>query len=127
MISSATSNDFWLSPWVKYTLDNKDGYADIIATKKFLDLLNEDPDDVRLGVFLAPTTKDFKKLYGTNTVFLNKYPADGLSDFKKHLVRKNSTYFTPCTHIFFILPKFIRRIFNDIFSNIQWFLIITLS
>ena len=23
MISSATSNDFWLSPWVKYTLDNK--------------------------------------------------------------------------------------------------------
>ena len=63
-------------------LYNEDGYADIIATKKFLDLLNEDPDDVRLGVFLAPTTKDFKKLYGTNTVFLNKYPADGLSDLR---------------------------------------------
>ena len=76
-------------------LYNEDGYADIIATKKFLDLLNEDPDDVRLGVFLAPTTKDFKKLYGTNTVFLNKYPADGLSDLRYNnvpLVRLSEVY-----------------------------------
>ena len=76
-------------------LYNEDGYADIIATKKFLDLLNEDPNDVRLGVFLAPTTKDFKKLYGTNTVFLNKYPADGLSDLRYNnvpLVRLSEVY-----------------------------------
>ena len=76
-------------------LYNEDGYADIIATKKFLDLLNEDPNDVRLGVFLAPTTKDFKKLYGTNTVYLNKYPADGLSDLRYNnvpLVRLSEVY-----------------------------------
>ena len=45
--------------------------------------------------FLAPTTKDFKKLYGTNTVFLNKYPADGLSDLRYNnvpLVRLSEVY-----------------------------------
>jgi len=76
-------------------LYNEDGYADVIATKKFLDLLNEDPKDVRLGVFLAPTTKDFQKLYGTNTVFLNKYPADGLSDLRYNnvpLLRLSEVY-----------------------------------
>lgn len=76
-------------------LYNEDGYADIVATKKFLDLLNEDPNDVRQGVFLAPATADYKKTYGTNTVFLNKYPADGLSDLRYNnvpLLRLSEVY-----------------------------------
>lgn len=63
-------------------LYNEDGYADIVATEKFLTLLNEDPDDVRHNVFLAPVTDDFIKAYKTNTVFLNKFPAEGLTDLR---------------------------------------------
>lgn len=63
-------------------LYNEDGYADIVTTKKFLDLLNEDPADVRHGLFLAPAKKDYIETYGDNTVFLNKYPAEGLTDLR---------------------------------------------
>lgn len=63
-------------------LYNEDGYADIVTTKKFLDLLNEDPADVRHGLLLAPAKKDYIKTYGDNTVFLNKYPAEGLTDLR---------------------------------------------
>lgn len=61
-------------------LYNEDGYVDIIVIKKFFDLFNEDLNDVCLGVFLVLIIKDFKKLYGINIVFLNKYLVDGLSD-----------------------------------------------
>lgn len=42
------------------------GYAAVIATKDFVDLLNEDPDDVRLG--LLQTDSENQKR------FINKYP-----------------------------------------------------
>lgn len=63
-------------------LYNEDGYADIVTTKKFLDLLNEDPADVRHGLFLAPVSDDYKKTYKDAPVFLNKYPAEGLTDLR---------------------------------------------
>lgn len=63
-------------------LYNEDGYSDIVATEKFLNLLNEDPNDVRQNIFLAPVTEDFQKSYGTNKVYMNKFPAEGLTDLR---------------------------------------------
>lgn len=77
-----------------------------------------DLSSVRAGMYqIIKGTSDFKDYYAARMFYYGEVRGD--SYFKKHLVRMNSTYFTPCTHIFFILPKFIRRIFNDIFSNIQ--------
>jgi tetratricopeptide (TPR) repeat protein len=56
-------------------LMHEDGYADMVVTKKFLDLLNEDPKDVRHGILLPSTTKSDTSTYGTATVFINKLPA----------------------------------------------------
>ncbi|HJC96277.1 MAG TPA: RagB/SusD family nutrient uptake outer membrane protein, partial [Candidatus Phocaeicola gallinarum] len=50
-----------------------DGYADAIVTKKFLDLLNEDPDDVRHSILVAPVKADFIDKYKTNPVFMIKF------------------------------------------------------
>lgn len=54
---------------------NEDGYADAIATESFLNMMKEDPDDVRWNILEAPHTEQFKNLYGTNHVFVNKYLA----------------------------------------------------
>lgn len=63
-------------------LYNENGYADIVTTEKFLDMLNEDPADVRHGLFLAPTKEDYIEAYEDAPVFLNKYPAEGLTDLR---------------------------------------------
>lgn len=76
-------------------LYNEDGYADIVTTKKFLDMLNEDPNDVRHGLFLAPLKKDYKATYGTTPVFLNKFPTEGLTDLRYNnvpLLRLSEVY-----------------------------------
>lgn len=54
-------------------LYSEDGYADAIVTKKFLDLLNEDPDDVRHSILVAPVKADFIDKYKTNPVFMIKF------------------------------------------------------
>lgn len=54
-------------------LYSESGYADIVTTKKFLDILNEDPSDIRHSLFLKPTNKDYIQLYGENPVFMNKF------------------------------------------------------
>ena len=46
-------------------------------TKNYLDLLNQDPQDVRLNILLAAQTPEKQAIYGDNTVFLNKYPTTG--------------------------------------------------
>lgn len=57
-------------------LYNEDGYADAICTKSFVDMLSEDPNDVRLDAIL-PAQYDDKLIakYGDNKVFINKFPA----------------------------------------------------
>ena len=51
------------------------GYADMIMTKSFLDMMSEDMDDCRWGVMVAAQTEDYSAKYGTDRVFLNKYLA----------------------------------------------------
>lgn len=50
------------------------GYGDVCATKKFVELLAEDPQDVRANVFLAPSA-DKKHVFNGAKVYLNKMPA----------------------------------------------------
>lgn len=54
----------------------EDGYADLIATQSFIDMLGSEPSDVRNGVLIAAKkNKDFIELYGTTPIFVNKFPA----------------------------------------------------
>lgn len=58
-------------------LQQRDGYKEMVATKKFVDMLTSDPKDVRNKMFLPATaTKEVEK-YGTNKVFLNKLRGQG--------------------------------------------------
>lgn len=53
-------------------LQQRDGYKEMVATKKFVDMLTSDPKDVRNGMFLPATAPKEVATYGTNKVFLNK-------------------------------------------------------
>ena len=53
-------------------LQQQGGYAEMVATKKFVEMLSSDPNDIRNDIF-EPTTIDKEKAtYGTNRVYLNK-------------------------------------------------------
>lgn len=56
-------------------LYQEQGYADMIMTKSFLNMMSEDMDDCRWGVMVAAETEDYGNKYGTDRVFLNKYLA----------------------------------------------------
>lgn len=58
-------------------LQQRDGYKDMVATKKFVDMLTSDPKDVRNNMFLPATASKEVKIYGTNKVFLNKLRGQG--------------------------------------------------
>lgn len=49
------------------------GYGDVVASKQFVDLLAQDPKDVRADVFLAPS-KDAANKFNGAKVYLNKMP-----------------------------------------------------
>ena len=51
------------------------GYADMIMTKSFLNMMSEDENDCRWGVMVAAKTEDYSAKYGEDRVFLNKYLA----------------------------------------------------
>ncbi len=55
-------------------LQQRDGYGDMVATKKFVEMLTSDPNDVRNSVFIAAdaSRKDEYAKFGTNKVYLNK-------------------------------------------------------
>ena len=53
-------------------LQQRDGYKEMVATKKFVDMLTSDPEDVRNDMFLPATAA-----YGTNKVYLNKLRGQG--------------------------------------------------
>ncbi len=53
----------------------EDGYADLIATKSFIDMLGADPNDVRNGILIAPQiNEDLIEQYGKTPIFVNKFP-----------------------------------------------------
>lgn len=58
-------------------LQQCDGYKEMVATKKFVDMLTSDPKDVRNNMFLPATETEEVKIYGTNKVFLNKLRGQG--------------------------------------------------
>lgn len=58
-------------------LQQLDGYKEMVATKKFVDMLTSDPKDVRNEMFLPATASKEVEKYGTNKVFLNKLRGQG--------------------------------------------------
>lgn len=58
-------------------LQQRDGYKEMVATKKFVDMLTSDPEDVRNDMFLPATAAKEVATYGTNKVFLNKLRGQG--------------------------------------------------
>ena len=58
-------------------LQQRDGYKEMVATKKFVDMLTSDPKDVRNGMFLPAKAEKEVAVYGTNKVFLNKLRGQG--------------------------------------------------
>ncbi len=61
-------------------LQQRDGYKEMVATKKFVNMLTSDSNDVRNDMFLAADSakqkKEFK-VFGTNKVYLNKLRGQG--------------------------------------------------
>ena len=58
-------------------LQQRDGYKEMVATKKFVDMLTSDPEDVRNDMFLPATAAKEVATYGTNGVYLNKLRGQG--------------------------------------------------
>lgn len=58
-------------------LQQREGYKEMVATKKFVDMLTSDPKDVRNDMFLPATAPKEVATYGTNKVFLNKLRGQG--------------------------------------------------
>lgn len=58
-------------------LQQRDGYKEMVATKKFVDMLTSDPKDVRNDMFLPAKAEKEVAVYGTNNVFLNKLRGQG--------------------------------------------------
>lgn len=76
-------------------LYNEDGYTDAIATKSFIDLIMSDPDDARIDA-LIPSEKEVNiDLYGTDPVFINKYPKNNTGEMRLNnvpLLRLSEVY-----------------------------------
>lgn len=54
-------------------LMSEDGYADMIVTTAFSNLLNQDPSDVRHSILDASKNEDNIKVYGTDKIWCNKF------------------------------------------------------
>ena len=53
-------------------MQQQDGYAEMVATKKFVEMLSADTNDVRNDIFEPTSIDEEKSTYGTNRVYLNK-------------------------------------------------------
>lgn len=58
-------------------LQGRDGYKEMVATKKFVDMLSADANDVRNDMFLPATADKEVAVFGTNKVYLNKLRGQG--------------------------------------------------
>lgn len=81
------AQDSWVDREAVGYLLAEGGYADYVMTKKFADFMQEDPDDVRLGVML-PAAAIGQPAYGSTLVYLNKFP--GREDYSPQDVRVNN-------------------------------------
>ena len=81
-IVNASSDDWTDREGIAYLM-HEDGYADMIATQSFLDLIESDPLDVRNKI-LIPAVKDegLIKKFGDAKIFVNKFPADVSGDMR---------------------------------------------
>ena len=80
-IINASSDDWTDREGIAY-LYNEDGYADAITTKAFVNLIMSDPKDARIKALLPSAKTDNKKLYGTDPVFVNKYPTNSNGEMR---------------------------------------------
>lgn len=93
-IINASSDDWTDREGIAY-LYNEKGYADVIATKAFVDLIMTDSDDARIKALLPASTKDMIELYGDAPVFINKYPSDRTGEMRINnvpLIRLSEIY-----------------------------------
>lgn len=58
-------------------LQGRGGYKEMVATKKFVDMLSADANDVRNDMFLPATADKEVAAFGTNKVYLNKLRGQG--------------------------------------------------
>ena len=94
---------------IGYLLAEK-GYDDYIITKNFYDLVNQNPNDVRLGMFTIPATLDKngkKKINGVDVtgmkIYLTKFP--GRADFSPNDVRVNNIPVLRLSEIYLIAAE----------------------
>ena len=76
-------------------LYNEYGYNDAIATKSFCELLQADPNDVRLTAMMETRDPDRKQMYGTDKVWINKFPENSQGEMRLNnvpLLRLSETY-----------------------------------
>ncbi len=80
------------------------GYADAILTESFVNLMSEDPSDVRMKLMANPTMATFnKEKFWGKPVFLNKYP--GRSDYNPKDVRVNNVPVFRLSEIYLIAAE----------------------
>lgn len=53
-------------------LQQQSGYGEMVATKKFVDMLSSDENDIRNDIFEVSEIEEEKPVFGTNKVYLNK-------------------------------------------------------
>lgn len=80
-IVNVSTDDYTDREGIAY-LYNENGYDDAIATKAFCDLLQADSNDVRLTAMLESVNKGLKKIYGSNKVWVNKYPSNSSGEMR---------------------------------------------
>lgn len=77
------STDDWTDRNGIAYLMNEDGYADLIATKSFLDMMAETPEDVRNGIIIPAQSDSILMVkYGEEKIFVNKYPAESNGEMR---------------------------------------------
>lgn len=85
------SKDDWTDREGIANLMDEDGYADIIATQSFIDLLAQDPNDIRNKVLIHATsrldkdgkeTNDLYVEFKEKTIFVNKFPKDESGEWR---------------------------------------------
>ncbi len=104
------SSDDWADREGIAYLMNENGYADLIVTKSFLELMDEDPSDVRNGILIPATLdEDLQKEYGDAKIFVNKFPADASSGE----MRLNSLPIMRLSEIYLIAAEAATKVGNS--------------
>ena len=76
------STDDWTDREGIANLMNPNGYACIITTKSFLNMMESTPEDVRRKVLTVAIDEDYLDKFGESTVYVNKYPEDSSGEWR---------------------------------------------